>query len=64
MGGSSGELTYFDVSDDAEIEKKVDLDSVATARASIVFPVPGGPNRSIPRAGSRSPLNRSGRKNG
>ena len=28
------------------------------------FPVPGGPNKSIPRAGSRNPENKSGRKNG
>lgn len=55
---------HFEVSVDAETEKKVDLDSVATALASIVFPVPGGPNNSIPRAGSRSPMNKSGRKKG
>ena len=48
----------------AEMEKKVDWDSVATARASIVLPVPGGPNSSMPRAGSRRPMNRSGRRNG
>ncbi|KAJ6263750.1 LOW QUALITY PROTEIN: hypothetical protein Dda_2321 [Drechslerella dactyloides] len=50
--------------DDAEMEKNVDLLSVATARASIVFPVPGGPNSSMPLAGSRSPRNKSGRRNG
>lgn len=55
---------HLDVSVDAETEKKVDLDSVATARASIVFPVPGGPKRSMPRAGSRRPEKRSGRRNG
>ena len=59
---------------DADTEKKVDFACVATARASIVyvkridgldtFPVPGGPNRSIPRAGSRSPENKSGRRKG
>ena len=48
----------------AEMEKKVLLLSVATARASMVLPVPGGPKRSIPLAGSRRPENRSGRKNG
>ena len=55
---------HLDVSVEAETEKKVDLDSVATARASIVFPVPGGPKRSMPRAGSRSPENKSGRRKG
>ena len=44
--------------------KNVELDSVATALANIVFPVPGGPNNSIPLVGSRNPLNKSGRKNG
>lgn len=34
------------------------------ARASIVLPVPGGPKRSMPRAGSRRPMNRSGRRKG
>ncbi|KAH3683465.1 hypothetical protein WICPIJ_005549 [Wickerhamomyces pijperi] len=51
---------YFDVKEDAEILKNVDLDSVATALASMVLPVPGGPNRSIPLAGSLNPLNKSG----
>ena len=41
---------------------KNELDSVATALANIVFPVPGGPNNSIPLVGSRNPLNKSGRK--
>ena len=50
--------------DDDWILKKVELDSVAAARASMVLPVPGGPNSSIPVTGSRNPLNRSGRKNG
>ncbi|KAH3666500.1 hypothetical protein OGAPHI_003496 [Ogataea philodendri] len=55
---------YLEVKEDAEIEKKVDFDSVATARASMVLPVPGGPNNNIPRAGSLNPLKRSGLKNG
>ena len=48
----------------AEIAKKILLLSVATARANIVLPVPGGPKSSIPRAGSRRPMNRSGRRKG
>jgi len=40
----------------AEILKKVDLHSVATAFASIVFPVPGGPNKSTPFQGSNKPV--------
>src|SRR5205809_567804 len=55
---------HLEVKLDADIEKKVDFDSVATALASIVLPVPGGPNRSIPLAGSRRPMKRSGRRNG
>lgn len=41
-------ITHFDVKDDAEILKKVASDSDATALASIVFPLPGGPKRSKP----------------
>ncbi|KAK5625539.1 hypothetical protein RRF57_001255 [Xylaria bambusicola] len=48
----------------ADMEKNVDFDSVATARANIVLPVPGGPKSSMPLAGSRRPMNRSGRKKG
>jgi hypothetical protein len=40
---------------DADILKNVVLHSVATALASIVFPVPGGPNNRIPFHGSRIP---------
>jgi hypothetical protein len=36
------------VSDEALILKNVDLASVAIALASIVFPLPGGPNNSNP----------------
>lgn len=32
--------TYFDVKDEAEMLKKVDEASLATARASIVLPLP------------------------
>lgn len=38
--------------------------SVATARASKVFPLPGGPNSKSPRAGDRRPVNSSGRSDG
>lgn len=40
--------THFEVSDEAETLKKVASDSDATALASMVFPVPGGPKRSKP----------------
>jgi hypothetical protein len=40
---------------DAEILKKVVLHSVATALASIVLPVPGGPKSKIPFQGSKMP---------
>ena len=46
--------------DDAEMLKNVVLHSVATARASIVFPVPGGPNRSTPFHGVSKPVKSSG----
>jgi len=34
---------HLETKDDALIEKKVDLHSVATALANIVLPFPGGP---------------------
>lgn len=40
--------THFDVKEDAETLKNVASDSEATALASIVFPLPGGPKRSNP----------------
>lgn len=40
--------THFDVKDAAETLKKVASDSEATALASIVFPLPGGPKRRRP----------------
>ena len=40
--------------------KKVVRHSVATAFASIVFPVPGGPNNKIPFHGSSIPVKKCG----
>lgn len=40
--------THFDVNEEAETLKKVASDSEATALASRVFPVPGGPKSSKP----------------
>lgn len=40
--------THLDVREEAERLKNVASDSDATAFASIVFPLPGGPNRSNP----------------
>jgi len=40
------------------------LSDVRLTLGGDTFPVPGGPNRSIPRAGSRRPENRSGRRKG
>mmetsp|Transcript_20227 Transcript_20227/g.69691 ORF Transcript_20227/g.69691 Transcript_20227/m.69691 type:complete len:268 (-) Transcript_20227:45-848(-) len=56
--------THFEVSDDAETAKNVHEDSPATALASKVLPVPGGPKRSTPRGGARRPKKRSGRSCG
>lgn len=47
---------YFEVRVALETEKKVVLHSLATAFASKVLPVPGGPNIHIPRHGRRIPL--------
>lgn len=41
--------THFDVKEEAEMLKNVACDSEATALASIVLPVPGGPKRSKPK---------------
>ena len=49
-------LTHFDVRLEALIQKKVAFDSLATALAKSVLPLPGGPNSSKPRAGARSPV--------
>lgn len=43
----------FDVMLDIEMLMKFAPASVATAFASIVFPVPGGPNRSMPLQGCK-----------
>jgi hypothetical protein len=51
---------HFDTNELALILKKVDLHSVATAFASIVFPLPGGPYSRIPLVGALSPTNISG----
>lgn len=40
--------THFDVNEEAETLKNAASDSDATALASIVFPLPGGPKRSNP----------------
>ena len=48
--------TYFEVRDAADAAKKLlALDSVATALARKVLPVPGGPKNKTPRGGARSP---------
>jgi hypothetical protein len=46
---------HLDVKVDADILKNVDLHSVATAFASNVFPVPGGPYSNIPLLGAYNP---------
>lgn len=51
---------YFDVNVDVETLKKVVPHSVATAFASIVLPVPGGPTISTPFHGLLIPLKNSG----
>lgn len=56
--------TYLDVRLAALMLKNVALHSVATARASNVLPLPGGPNSSNPRDGVRRPVNNSGRNDG
>ena len=40
----------------ALILKKLNFDSVATAFASNVLPVPGGPNSNTPLGGDRNPI--------
>mmetsp|Transcript_23713 Transcript_23713/g.59788 ORF Transcript_23713/g.59788 Transcript_23713/m.59788 type:complete len:86 (-) Transcript_23713:680-937(-) len=52
--------THFDVSELAEIAKNRAFASVATAFASSVFPVPGGPKSKIPFGGARKPWKISG----
>ena len=55
---------HLDMSDDAEIEKKVELAAEAIAFAMSVLPVPGGPKRSRPFGGWRAPWKMSGRIRG
>ena len=55
---------HFEDSVDAETLKNVVWHSLATAFASIVFPVPGGPNMSTPFQGRRSPWKKSGIQSG
>lgn len=52
--------THFDIKVLADILKNVDLHSVATALASRVFPLPGGPYSKMPFVGSLIPWNNSG----
>mmetsp|Transcript_38155 Transcript_38155/g.89489 ORF Transcript_38155/g.89489 Transcript_38155/m.89489 type:complete len:371 (-) Transcript_38155:247-1359(-) len=52
--------THFDTSDEAEMLKKVDSHSVATAFANMVLPLPGGPNKRTPFGGRRMPENSFG----
>ena len=47
-GGGAEQHLYLDPRVAADTLKKVVLHSVATALASIVLPVPGGPNSSTP----------------
>mmetsp|Transcript_19582 Transcript_19582/g.55206 ORF Transcript_19582/g.55206 Transcript_19582/m.55206 type:complete len:205 (-) Transcript_19582:122-736(-) len=47
---------HFDTTVEAEMLKNVVSHSVATALASSVFPVPGGPKRSTPFQGAKSPV--------
>lgn len=56
--------THLEVKEEAEIEKKVDLDSEAIAFPIIVFPVPGGPKSKSPLGGALSPVKISGRNKG
>lgn len=49
---------------EALILKNLAFDSCATALANKVLPLPGGPNKSNPRAGARRPVNNSGLNEG
>mmetsp|Transcript_3165 Transcript_3165/g.4630 ORF Transcript_3165/g.4630 Transcript_3165/m.4630 type:complete len:255 (+) Transcript_3165:571-1335(+) len=51
---------HFETRSALDTEKKVELASVATACAKYDFPVPGGPYKSIPFQGLRSPLKSCG----
>ncbi|EAT48673.1 AAEL000367-PA [Aedes aegypti] len=56
--------TYLLVKVAADMLKKVAEHSVATALASSVLPLPGGPKSSKPLAGVRKPVKSSGRTDG
>ena len=51
---------HLETTEAAEMLKKVMLHSVATAFASIVLPVPGGPYTKIPSQGRNRPVKRCG----
>lgn len=51
---------HFETKDDAEIEKNVESNWLATALPIIVLPVPGGPNKRIAHEGSLKPTKISG----
>lgn len=51
---------HFDASEAADTLKNVVLPIVASAFASIVFPVPGGPKSMMPLQGLRIPVKKSG----
>lgn len=55
---------YLDASVEDDTLKKVVPHSVATALASIVLPVPGGPNMRTPFHGRRMPWKKSGMRRG
>eukprot|EP00601_Ochromonadales_sp_CCMP2298_P023279 CAMPEP_0173311818 /NCGR_PEP_ID=MMETSP1143-20121109/23755_1 /TAXON_ID=483371 /ORGANISM="non described non described, Strain CCMP2298" /LENGTH=189 /DNA_ID=CAMNT_0014253879 /DNA_START=183 /DNA_END=749 /DNA_ORIENTATION=+ len=55
---------YLLVTEEADMEKNTKSDSEATAFASNVLPVPGGPKSNTPLGGDLSPVNRSGRRFG
>ena len=50
-------FTYLEVKLAALILKNLQLASLATALASIVLPLPGGPNNNKPLMGERRPVN-------
>ena len=55
--GTSLSPLHLETIDEADMLKNVVLHSVATALASNVFPVPGGPYNNIPFQGVRIPVN-------
>jgi hypothetical protein len=54
--------THLLVREAAEMAKKVALLSAASALASSVLPLPGGPYSRMPRTGARRPVKRSARR--